>query len=68
MGTAQIRIKQRQHVRYAKDIANAMDDYYKNNPVKVNNMAFVVYLILGIFMIAFIIAFAIYDFNFLFGF
>lgn len=68
MGTAQIRIKQWQHVRYAKDIANSMDDYYKNNSVKVNNIAFIVYLILGIFTIAFVFAFAIFGFGFLFRF
>ena len=68
MGTAQIRIKQQQHIHYANEIAGAMDDYYKNNPVKVNNIAFIVYLILGIFTVAFIVAFAIFGFDFLFRF
>ncbi len=66
MGTAQIRIKQWQHVHYAKDIANGMDDYYKNNVVKVNNFAFVFYLIFGSLMVVFI-AFAIFS-GFLFRF
>jgi len=59
-GTAQIRIKQREHIHYTKKIANAMDEYYKANVVKVNNIAFIVYLLLGILMIAFVIAFAIF--------
>lgn len=66
MGTAQIRIKQWQHVRYAKEIAHAMDDYYKNNPVKVNNIAFITYLLLGILMIIFVIAFGFFGSGFLF--
>ncbi len=37
-----------------------MDEYYKANVVKVNNIAFIVYLLLGILMIAFVIAFAIF--------
>jgi hypothetical protein len=65
MGTAQIRIKQWQHVRYAKDIANAMDDYYKNNGVKVNNIAFVIYLIFGGLMVVSVI-FLVFA-GFLFG-
>ena len=63
MGTAQIRIKQREHVHYTKEIANAMNEYYKANTVKVNNLAFIIYLLLGILMIAFIIAFAFLVFN-----
>jgi hypothetical protein len=58
-GTSQIHIKQRQHVRYTKDIASAMDEYYKSNPVKVNDFIFSVYFFLGILMIAFLIAFAL---------
>ncbi len=68
MGTAQIRIKQSQHVRYAKDIASAMDEYYKNNTVKVNNIAFIVYLLLGILMLVFVVAFAIFAPDFFFRF
>jgi hypothetical protein len=66
MGTAQIRIKQREHVHYTKEIANAMSEYYKDNVVKVNNIAFIVYLLLGIFMILFVIAFAIFGMSFFF--
>ncbi|HUN24553.1 MAG TPA: hypothetical protein PK299_15595 [Anaerolineales bacterium] len=67
-GTAQIRIKQWRHVRYTKKIALAMDDYYKNNPVKVNNSAFIVYLLLGILMIVFVVvvAFGFFGSGFLF--
>ena len=66
MGTAQIRIKQLQHVRYAKDIAKAMDEYYKTNIVKVSYVAFIVYLLLGSLMAIFI-GFAIFS-GFLFRF
>lgn len=68
MGTAQIRIKQREHVHYTKEIANAMDEYYKANAVKVNNIAFIVYLLLGILMIVFVVAFAIFGFSTFFWF
>jgi hypothetical protein len=61
MGTAQIRIKQREHVHYTKEIAQAMNEYYKDNIVKVNNIAFIVYLLAGIFMIIFVIAFGIFS-------
>ena len=66
MGTAQIRMKQQQHIHYAKDIANAMDDYYKNNVVKVNNFAFIFYLIFGVLMVVFV-SFAMFS-GFLFKF
>jgi hypothetical protein len=59
MGTAQIRIKQRQHVHYTKDIAKAMAEYYANHVVKVNNIAFIVYLLLGILMLGFVVGFGI---------
>jgi len=68
MGTAQIRIKQREYVRYTKEIADAMDQYYIDNPVKVNNLAFIVYLLLGILLILFVLALAIYGMMFLFRF
>ena len=51
MGTAQIRIKQSQHSRHIKNIAAVMDEYYKDNSVKVNYLAFASYLILGICVI-----------------
>ena len=60
MGTAQIRIKQWQHIRYAKDIAKAMDEYYKTNAVKVNYVAFTTYLLLGGLMAVFI-GFAVFS-------
>ena len=66
MGTAQIRIKQLQHARYAKDIAKAMDEYFKTNTVKVSYIAFTVYLLLGGLMAIFI-GFAIFS-GFLFRF
>ncbi len=68
VGTAQIRIKQQQHIHYAKDIANAMDKYYKSNPVKVNNFAFITYLLLGGLLIVFVLAFSIFGFGFMFRF
>ncbi|HEX2696721.1 MAG TPA: hypothetical protein VHM28_03375 [Anaerolineales bacterium] len=58
MGTAQFRIKQQAHVHYTKEIAKAMDEYYKVNSVKVNNTTFIVYLLLGIFMLGFAIVYA----------
>lgn len=65
MGSAQIRIKQSQHAHYVKDIANEMNDYYKNNRVKVNNVTFTIYLLLGLLM-AFLVMF-LYRGNFLLG-
>jgi hypothetical protein len=67
MGTAQIRIKQQQYIRYTKDIANAMNEYYKSNPVKVNNFTFIIFLLLGILTIAFVIVFSIFGYSFMFG-
>ncbi len=55
MGTAHIRIKQWQHVLYIKDIANAMDSYYKSSIVKVNNTAFIFYLLFGVLIIVFVV-------------
>jgi hypothetical protein len=61
MGTAQIRIKQWQHARYIKEIAKAMDEYYKTNPVKVSYVAFMVHLLLGgLLVMAAFIGFSIF--------
>lgn len=53
MGTAQIRIKQREHTSYTKKIAQAMDTYYRTHPVKVQKFAFGLYLALGILLVLF---------------
>ena len=63
MGTAQIRIKQSKHARYMKQIADGMNEYYTTTPVKVNNIAFIVYLILGILMLLMAVVF-IFSFRF----
>jgi hypothetical protein len=51
MGIAQIRIKQGKHAHYIKQIAAGMNEYYASTPVKVNNVSFIIYLILGILML-----------------
>ncbi len=58
MGTAQIHIKQSHSSRRIKDIANAMNDYFVNTPVKVNYFAFITYLILGVCLIILVIIMA----------
>jgi hypothetical protein len=63
MGTAQIRIKQRKHAHYMKQIADGMNEYYVATPVKVNNIAFIVYLILGILMLIMVAVF-VFSFRF----
>lgn len=50
MGTAQLRIKQTQHQKIAGEIAAEMKEYFSSHPVKVNNISFIVNLILGILM------------------
>lgn len=60
MGTAQIRIKQRQHTQRVIDIANTMNDYYASTPVKVNNIAYMTYLLLGLLIIALLIGTAVF--------
>ncbi len=55
VGTAQIRIKQREYAHYTKDIAAAMTDYYKDYPVKVNYLTFIVYLLIGVLAVVFTI-------------
>ena len=51
MGVAQIRIKQSKQAQYVKQIAAEMNKYFEATPVKVNNLTFIVYLILGILML-----------------
>lgn len=53
MGTEQIRIKQREHISHTKNIAQTMDTYYKTHPVKVQKIAFGLYLALGILFVLF---------------
>ena len=52
MGTAQLRIKQSEHRKIADQIANEMKVYFISHQVKVNNISFIVNLILGILMFA----------------
>ncbi len=58
MGSAQIRIKQHKQAQLIKKIAAGMNEYYSSTPVRVNNVAFVVYIILGILMLIMAAAFA----------
>jgi len=48
MGTAHINIRPSQHAHYAKSIATTMDEYYRGGSVKVNYLAFISYLVLGV--------------------
>jgi hypothetical protein len=59
MGTAQIRMKQPQHLHYAQEIAGEMSVYYKNNQVKVQKITFIIYLLVCILMIIFVSALAL---------
>ena len=58
MGSAQIRIKQHEHAHFIKQIADGMNAYYANTSVRVNNLAFIVYLVLGILMLIMAAVFA----------
>lgn len=60
MGSAQIRIKQPQHTQRVRDIAKAMNDYYATVPVKVNNIAYILYLLLGLLMLLLLIGMAVF--------
>lgn len=60
VGTAQIRIKQRTHFLYTKEIAKGMDDYFKGNAGDTKKIIFVVYLLLGVLMIVFLAFFLIF--------
>ncbi len=51
MGTAQLRIKPRQHGPLLKRIGEAMSDYYRSTAVQVNQTTCAVYATLGVFMI-----------------
>lgn len=53
MGMAQLRIKPGQHGPLLKQIGETMSEYYRSTTVQVNQIACVVYTILGAFMIAF---------------
>jgi len=48
MGIAQINIKQSQHSRSVHSIAATMREYYKDESIKVNYLAFILYLVMGI--------------------
>jgi len=59
-GAARLHIEQREHAHLIKPIADGINEYYASTSVKVNNIGFVVYLILGIFMLTMgvVVAFA----------
>ena len=50
VGTAQLRIKQVKHQKVASEIASEMKKYFISHPVRVNNVSFIVNLIMGILM------------------
>jgi hypothetical protein len=51
MGTAQMRIKPPQQNHRMKEIAAAMNEYYKETAVKINSSPFAIFLTLGIVMV-----------------
>jgi hypothetical protein len=51
-GAARIHIEQREHAHLLKAIADRINEYYASSSVKVNHFGFIVYLILGIFMLS----------------
>ncbi len=55
MGTAQMRIKQPESAGYTEDIVIAMNEYFQDNAVSVNNTAFVSELLIGVSMIVLVI-------------
>ncbi len=66
MGTAQIRIKQSQHAHHVKEIVAVMNEYYDTNPVKLNPLPFIIYLILGILLLVTLVAMGTFMGSFLF--